>query len=151
MFVNHFLPVLALAPDADRYAGDPATDVFSLKEFREITFILQEGAGGTGTATITIEECDGFTPSEPDGAVAIPFRYQLSQADGTLGDLTDATAAGVTTGANKIVSITVHASALSDGFPFVRLQLTEVVNDPVDAGVVAILGEPRYNLVTAIQ
>lgn len=134
--------VRALAPDADRYNGDPATDVFNLENYGHITFLLDEGAGGTGTVKIEVEEC---TAADGTGATAIAYRYRVSSGD-TWGALTAVAAAGYTTvaGADKMVAIEIDAKELSDGSNFVRLQLTEVVDDPCDAAVLAILSEPRY-------
>ena len=55
--------VAALYPDADRYDSDPSTDIFDTRDYRHITFLLIEGAGGTGTCTITVGECDDTTPT----------------------------------------------------------------------------------------
>jgi len=138
---NHV--VIALQPDADRYNADPATDVFNMENYDHITFILMEGAGGTGTAVLTVEEC---TAADGTGATAIGFRYRLMSTIDTWGALTAVASTGYTTvaGANKLVAIEVDADELSDGSNFVRLQITESANDPVDAAVLAILGRPRY-------
>ena len=136
--------VMALEPNADRYDGTPTSDVIAMKHYRHVTFILQEGAGGTGTVKIEVEEC---TSSAAAGNTAIAFNYRVASSGDTFGALTAATSAGFTTtaGANKQVLIEIDAAELSDGSPFVRLQLTEVANDPCDAGIVAICSEPRYS------
>ena len=56
------------------------------------------------------------------------------------------TASGFTStaGANQLYIIEVNAEELDSDSPFVSLTLTESANDPVDAGVLAILGEARY-------
>ncbi len=139
------LPVNALAPDADLYAADPATDIINMVDYQYCDFYVHEGAGGTGTALITMEECDDVTPTN---STEILFRYRVAQTGDTFGDWTNttSTSAGYTTiaGANKIVQIQVDADQLADGFPYVRIVLTEVVDDPCDAGVLAILSGPRY-------
>lgn len=139
--LNH--PVYALMPDADRYNSDPATDVFNMENYDHITFILMEGAGGTGTVKIEVEEC---TTAAGANNTAIAFRYRLMSTTDTWGALTASASTGYTTvaGANKMVAIEVDASELSDGYNFVRLQLTEVADDPCDAAVIAILSQPRY-------
>ena len=142
-FTGKHLPVFALAPDADRYNTDPATDVLNLAGYGQVTFILQEGAGGTGTATLTVEECSAL---DGTGATAIPFRYRVAQTGDQFTAFSDALAAGYLTiaGANKMVAIEIDTRDLSEGFPFVRLQLTESVDSPVDAAVIAIAGEARF-------
>lgn len=138
---NHV--VIGLQPDADRYNGDPATDIFNMENYDHITFILMEGAGGTGTAVLTVEEC---TDAAGTGATAIAFRYRLMSTIDTWGALTAVAATGYTTvaGANKLIAIEVDAEELSDGSNFVRLQITESVDSPVDAGVLAVLSRARY-------
>ncbi len=137
------LPVPVLYPDADRYNGDPSTDVVSLKLFGHVTFLVVEGAGGTGTAAITAHACSDVAGSNPE---AIPFNYRIATSPPTFGARTTATAAGVTpaAGANKVTAIELDAAALPDTKPCVFLTLTEGVDSPVDAYVEAILSEPRY-------
>lgn len=143
IFTEKNLPVMALAPDADRYNTDPATDVVSLAKYEHATFILFEGAGGTGTVKIEVEEC---TAADGSGNTAIPFRYRLCETGDTWGALTAAAATGYTTvaGANKMVAVEIDGDELSEGSPWVRLQLTEVANDPCDAAVAVIMSGPRY-------
>ena len=135
-------PVTVLQPDADRYTATPATDVVNMTLYRRATFVLMEGAGGIGTVKIEVEEC---TDKAGTGATAIPFNVRVI-SDGDWGALTAVALAGYTTiaGANKTIAIEVDAADLSDGSPYVRLQLTEVVDSPVDAAIICILSEPRF-------
>ena len=132
-----------LAPNADLYAGDPATDIVTTKDFRHVTFALVEGAGGTGTVKIQVEECTDNTGA---GNTAIAFNYRVGTLVGVYGAITASALAGYTTvaGANKIILVEIDAAELSDGSPWVRLQLTEVANDPCDAEVFCILSNQRY-------
>ena len=141
--MQNLLPVFALAPDADRYNGDPASDVISMVDHANLNFLVMEGAGGTGTATLTVEACDDFVPTTQ---TAIPFKYRTAQTGDTFTAWAEATAAGITTvaGANKMIEIEVDNRDLPDGSPNARLQITEVVDSPVDAGVVAYLSGARY-------
>jgi len=138
---NSVLP--ALAPDADRYNGDPDTDIFSLENYSHITFVLSEGAGGTGTAKIVATASDDNAGSSTE---AIAAKYRTWDATNGWGDLTTLATTGYTTvaGANKIVVVEIDAQDLPAGKPFVYLDLTEVANDPCDAGILAILSGARY-------
>jgi hypothetical protein len=145
MFMQNNLVTCAKLPDADLYNSDPATDVYNMKNYDRITFILVEGAGGTGTAVLTVEEC---TSAAAAGATAIAYRYKTCADAGsadTWSAWTAIASTGYTTvaGANKMVAIEVRSNELSAGYPFIRLQLTEDANDPVDACVMAILSDPR--------
>jgi hypothetical protein len=146
----HVLP--ALAPDADRYNTDPATDIFSMANYREIVFVLYAGVGTTGTAVVTVEGSDDVSASN---VTAIAFRYKSMTTSDATGDWTAATSSGFTTaaGSDDIYQIHVRADELPADRPFVRLVLTEGVDAPQDAAVIAIAASPRYpqeNPVTAI-
>ena len=136
--------VNALIPVADRYDSDPATDVISMGNAKVCTFVVQTGVVTSGTAVITAEACDNTTPSN---ATAIPFRYKAfplagSASSAVEGDATNATAAGFTTTpdtTSQLYIIEVEDSDLVSDREYVRLQLTEGVNQPVTAGVTAFL------------
>lgn len=135
-----------LAPKADRFDTNPATDVLSMANGEMITFIVAHQGGTTGNAKIQLEACDNVTPSNSQ---AIPFRYRkLTTGDSdTIGNITEVAAAtGVTTvGAeDTIYECSVKAEELPAGYPFVRCKLTEVTNDPVNGVVIALLSGLRH-------
>lgn len=125
-------------PLADGYAGNPASDVVSLKNYSHANFFVHEGAGATGTATITVEECTAIGGT---GATAIAFKYRVNN-----GEWADATTSGFTTTAGADVSyeIAVAAEDLSSDSPFVRLQFTEVVDSPVAMHAWVVASGARY-------
>jgi hypothetical protein len=127
----------------DLFAGNPASDVISMANHDRITFFLAKGAGATGTATMTVESCDDAVPTT---TTAIPFKAWASTSGDALGDMQEVAATGLTTtaGADQLYAVEVCASALAEGDGFVRLKLTEVVNDPCGGAVVAILSGSRY-------
>lgn len=133
-----FLPFTSAEIGAceDMFDGDPAGDVIRFTEADEIIFLICKAAGATGTAAITVESCDDFTPST---ATAIAFKSRSMTTNGTWGALTERTSAGFTTtaGANQVYAIAVRAADLVDGHVGVRLKMTEVVNSPVDGFVAA--------------
>lgn len=136
--------VKGIDPVADAFAGTVNTDVYNMKNHHAIEFYIYKGVGATGTSTITVEACNNVTPSLQD---AIPFRYQEIASGDTHGAMTLATAAGFTTtaGSSGLIKIVVRAQALTLGYGFVRLNLVEVVNNPVLGGIMAALIEPRYD------
>lgn len=138
--------VKGLDPIADAFAGTVYTDVVSMREYKLAVITIYCGVGATGTSTLTVNACDDFVPTTES---AIPFVYQLIATGDTHGALTKATTAGFTTtaGSSKIIRIYVNASDLaSSGYPNFRLKAVEVVNDPVLAGVLIDLMEPRYDM-----
>ena len=137
-------PSALVAANEDIFAGDPATDVISMANYDSIMFLIAKNAGATGTATITVESCDNVTPTTP---TAIAFHYRATTSGNTVGAVTAATSAGfaTTAGADQIYAIEVSARDLYDEDQFVRMQCTEVADDPCDGAIICILGVPRNN------
>lgn len=142
-FIGYNHVAQALAPDADRYNGNPATDIFNTKDYDHVCFVVEEGAGGTGTVKIQVEACSDAAGT---GATAIAFNYRVMTTTDTWGSRVASASTGYTTvaGADKLVAVEIDAAELSADKPFVRLQLTEIVDSPCDAGVLAILTKGRY-------
>lgn len=132
-----------LAPAADRYNTNPATDVINMKYYDHVTFVLSEGAGGTGTVKIQVEKC---TSKAGAGNTAIASKYRVATYTGAYGALTTLASTGYTTtaGANKQVLVEVDAADLGPSYPYVRLQLTEVVDNACTGSVVAICWKASY-------
>lgn len=139
----HCCKTAEVAACEDLFAGNPASDVISLKNYDTVLFIITKNAGATGTATITVESCDDTTPTT---TTAVPFKYWTNVTGDTWSDMQEATAAGFTTtaGADQMYCIEIAASELSDDDVFVRLQCTEVVDAPVDGMIMALAGHARY-------
>lgn len=142
-FSQSNLFLAGIHPNADLYNGDPASQVVLMSMYERATFILNEGAGGAGTATLTIEAVDNVAGDNP---VAIPFRYKLNTVGDTWTDWLAATAAGYLTiaGANKKVLIEVRDAELPDGKSGSRLKLAEAANFPVVGGVDIIMGKAKH-------
>lgn len=145
--------VLAMPFIADSYTGGRSGQVISMKGCDHITFMIEEGAGGTGTATITVDACDDFVPTNP---TAMAFRYKVMQtASGgdTWSTYTWATASGYATvaGANKQIAIDIDAAELETmanangrAFPNIRLSFAAGTAGACVGGAVAILSRTRY-------
>lgn len=140
-----------LPPVADYGAAGVSSDVIDMSGHNKAIFVIQKGAGATGTGVLTIEACDDTTPSN---TTAVPYRYRETTAADVLGTLTEAAAAGytVTAGANILVVVEVDAVEVRKAgatFEFVRLTMTESTDSPVLAGILVILAEPRYSEIDA--
>lgn len=137
----HFIK--GLDPVADALSGTVRSDVVSMKGCDKTYFIVHKGVGTTGTSTITVNACDNFTPSNRS---AIPFRYRAITTGDTEGAVTQATSAGfdLTAGSSQLYVIEVDARDLPAGYPNVELTATEVVNDPVLAGIMVMQTELKY-------
>lgn len=138
--------IIALAPDADRYNGNPATDRVKVPGAGKLQFLISEGAGGTGTATIT---ANAYAANSGGSGTTLAFRYKTATTPGELDDSggwSTATTSGVTpaAGANKQTLVEFRFDEVTEGKPYVALTLTESVNDPCDAGVIAIVKGGDY-------
>lgn len=142
--------VKGLDPIADAFVttGGTAgvTDVISMKEHKMCTFLIYCGVatGGTADGVVTVHACSTAAAA---ATTAIGFRYQTITTGDTPSAFTTASVTGfaMTPGSSQIYAIYVNASDLaSTGYEFVRLTVTQDTNDPVVAGILAILTEPRY-------
>ena len=137
---GHF--VLALAP-RDINGAIRNSDVFSMGKYAHASIIVMLGVTGAAT-TITVEECDNFVP---DNTTAIAFASYAEEtaAGDTLGTKTATSSSGITGSTNDGVFyvIEVDAAELSDGFPNLRV----VLSDPSGATLAAVavfLSGARY-------
>ena len=149
LFDHHV--VNGLYPKADAFATSGQTDFINLKNYRRLTFFIHTGDATAGTAdgVVTVQAADNAAGDNP---VDIPFKYRKCLSSTTVdtwGALTDAAAAGFAMDAadNALYAIEVLASdveAAQPGKPFVALTVTEDTDDPIVAGILAILSGPRY-------
>lgn len=124
--------------------GSGATsDVWSMGDYGHCSIIV--GLGVTGAATtVTVEECDDFTPTN---STAIAFSYYAEATAGgdTLGARTAATTSGFAAGTADGIFyvIEIDASQLSDGFPCLRVALSDPSAATL-AAVTVVLSGSRY-------
>lgn len=150
IFDHHI--VNGLVPKADRFDTAATTDWISLANHGRITFVIHTGnaTGGTANGTVTVNASSVAAGSSP---TALAFKYRKCDSSTTVdtwGALTDATSSGfsMTAGDDRIYVVELLADdveAAAAGKKFVALTVTESSNDPIDAGVLVILSEPRYD------
>ena len=133
--------VLATAP-VDVNSG-VNSDVWSMANHSHCTIIVQFGVTG-GASTITVEECDNFTPSNTT-AIAFASYAEETAAGDTLAARVATTTSGITGSTNDGVFyvIEIDASQLTDGRPNLRV----VFSDPSGAtfaSVLVLLSGSRY-------
>lgn len=149
--------VNGLYPVADAFATSMTTDYISLKDYRKVSFLVHQGVatGGTANGVITVLAA---SDAGGTGAGAVAFKYRTCASSTTVdtwGALTDAASTGVamTAGSNRMYLVEVTADqveGVDPGNPFVALKVTEDTNDPVVAGVIAILSDPRHGTGTPV-
>ncbi len=121
-------------PAIDINGGTSDSDVWSMAKHAHCTICVTRGVAAA--STLTVLECDNFTPSN---STAIAFNYYAETTDGgdTLGARTAATSAGISLSANDntMYIIEIDAAELSAGRPNLRVHST----DPSAATVFSVL------------
>ena len=114
----------AVAP-IDINGSGATSDVWSMRRYQHASIIVSLGVVGAAT-TVTVFECDDFVPTN---ATAIAFSYYAEVTAG--GDVLEAraaaTAAGFASSTNNGIFyvIEVDASQLSDGYPCMKVALSD--------------------------
>jgi len=135
--------VQGIVPVADAFNGTVATDIIEMQG-EGILFTRFDGAGATGTSTVTIVACDDTTPNNTH---AVAFKYRIQTTSDVWGDWTEATAAGFTTtaGANQLYQMWAAAEELGHiGYKYVKAVFLEVVSNAVTGCVLAQVFGGRY-------
>jgi hypothetical protein len=132
-----------LYPVADALASTVTSDVVNAGLYGKVAFLVWRGVGTTGTQTLTVQASAANDGSSP---TAIPFRYRRMSSGDTMGAATAAAAAGFTTaaGGSDLYLVEVDPADTPDGKPWVHLKSVEVVDAAVLAGILILLGDPRY-------
>jgi len=146
---RHWIP--GIYPAADFMAGTVRTDVMKCQSAQGAEFIIFRGdaTAGTETGTVTVQACDDVTPTT---TAAVPFWYRTSTTPDTWSAWTHVANTGftMTAGDNQLYEVYVEGSELAaNGYAYVRLQIVEVVNDPVVGAVLMSIVGPRYQPVPA--
>lgn len=149
MFDHHV--VSGLYPVADAFDTSMTTDFISLANHGKITFLVHTGnaTGNTANGTVTLL---ASAVAAGSSTTALAFKYRVcasSTSVDTWGALTDATSSGfsMTAGDNYLYAVEVTADSVeaqAAGKYFVALKVTESSNDPIVAGVLGVLSDPRY-------
>ena len=133
-------------------AMNTSSDVVSVENYNQLSFLIVKGAGAVGTATITVEACDNNTPSNQ---AKIPFKYrrQISPTDiwGAVTERSAAESFATVAHADDMYEIIVDPADVSNAvvngarnYHWVRLSVVQVVATAATYGVVAILLSARY-------
>jgi hypothetical protein len=125
--------------------GGAVGDRFHMKKHRKASIIIAIGASAAAFTKILVNECDAASAGNSN-AIAFNVYKEETAAGDTLGARTAVAAAGLTPSANDNIFyvIDLDARELTDGFPFVEVQLTNASGNSVLASVVAVLTGARY-------
>lgn len=133
----------ALAPSADLWTGTKESDRFNLGRGRNLTFLVDESTGTTGTTVLTVQT---YIAATGGSATAVAFRYRIGTVEGVFGDWIEAAATGFTTtaGGDQLILIEINAEELPDGNKFASLKGVEGVDAATLGSVIGILSDLRH-------
>ena len=134
--------VLAVAP-IDINGGVTNSDVWSMANHAHVTITVMLGVTGAA-ATVTVEECDDFVPTNTTAIAYASYAEETAGGD-TLAARVATGAAGLTTSTNDGVwyRFEIDASQLTDGRPNLRVVISDP-SSPTLAAVFVDLSGPRY-------
>lgn len=146
---THIVPVLA---PIDTAASTVNTDVVGFKEYEEIEFLISFGVITGDAVVCSLVESTNTTASGTD----VAGLYRLSSAVGTdsMGAVTTLTTSGVSVTASddgKTVLITVDPATLTDGYPYVFVEIDPGSSMSVCLVSAVALLKPRYPKATQIS
>lgn len=120
--------------------GGVSADRFHLKNNSHASIIVAVGASAAAFTKIVVKEADAAAAGNTS-AIAFDYHAEETSAGDTLSVKQSAEAAGVTPSANDNIFyvIELDAAELSDGFPWVEVELTNASGNSVLASVVAVL------------
>lgn len=135
--------VVNILPPID-ITGGVVSDVFSLKNHAHATIIVQIGVSAAAFTALFVEKCDDFVPTTHTDIAFAVYKEETDSGD-TLGSRVAVAATGLVPSANNNIMyvIEIDAAELGDGYPNLRLEITNGVNSVI-ASAVAILSGARY-------
>ncbi len=135
--------VVNILPPVDITGGVTTSVVFSLEDYGHADIIITMGVTGAAS-TVTVEECDNFTPTTHTEIAFDVYKEETAAGD-TLGAKVACTVAGFATSLNNSIMyvIPIDDTQLTEGYPNVRISLSNPGVSTL-ASAVAILSGARY-------
>jgi hypothetical protein len=135
--------VINLLPPIDINGGIVTTEVFSMRDHAHVSIVIQQGVVAA-SSTVTVEECDNFTPTTHPAIVFNYWAETVALGD-TLAAKAAATVAGIALPTNNTTFyvIEIDAAQLSDGYPNLRLSFSNPGGSAI-VSAIAILSGSRY-------
>ncbi|MCX7903038.1 MAG: hypothetical protein N2486_00860 [Caloramator sp.] len=125
------------------FSSPISTSEIELKNYGEVTFLIESGEGLDGTSTVTIQGRNG----EDGVPFNVPFLFAEKNGEFTeVEESGKAITIGGTSGAVKFYRVKVTDTLLaSKEVDRIKLNLTEVEGSTVVGAIYAILDKPRYS------
>jgi len=146
-FIGKHQVLAGIYPDSTLWnTGSPNySPAINMGKYSHATFVVIQGTGAAGSATITIETCTTAAGASP---TAIAATYRLCTTADVWGAVTTLPVGGVVFGAasNQMLVIEVDAVDLQvqPTKPYLRLKAAVSDATAVDAGCIIILSEAAY-------
>jgi hypothetical protein len=142
---EHMVIHLSTAAMRDRLQGNWASDVINMQDWRDIIFIIDQ-CSGVGQGEVSCQSCDDVTPTTTSGISDLRYRYSTTP-DTWSAWAAVSTSSGFLTGItpDKTYEVHVKSDALSGTNKYIRLNIDQVTDSPVDIDMIAILFNGRYH------
>ena len=137
-------PVHALP--AQDVNGGASSDRFKMNHHGHVSILVGIGASGAAPTKILVNECDAAAAGNSN-AIGFDYFEETTAGGDTLSEKKSASAAGITPTANDnaFYVIEIDASALTDGFEWLEVEITNASGNSVLASVFAVLSGARYS------
>jgi hypothetical protein len=121
--------------------GGVTSDVFSMKGYGHVDIVLQVGVSADAFTKIIVEECDDFVPTTHTDRAFNVYKCETDSGD-VLGAKTAVAATGLTPSANNNIFyvISIDAAELTEGYPNLRLELTNGANSVIASAMAYLSG-----------
>ncbi len=135
--------VVNILPPVDANGG-VNSDVFDMKNYGHVSIIIQVGVSAGTAPTVTVTQCDDFTPSNEAAITFDCYKEETALGD-QLGAKVAETTSGFVISTNNTIFyvIEIDAQQLSDGFGKLRVKFTNTSASTI-VSAVAILSGARY-------
>lgn len=132
--------IVNILPPVDLNGSAKSSDVFSMKDCSHATIIIQMGDTGAAS-TVTVEECDNFTPTTHT-EIAFSVYKEETDAGDTLGARTAVANTGFASSTNNNIFyvIEIDAEDLTPGYENLRISFTDPTVSTIASAVAILTG-----------
>lgn len=143
---DHKIIHLSTKAMRDLLQGGYASDVIDMRDWQDCIFVINQ-TSGVGQGEVSIQRCDDVTPTSTAGAPS--WRWRKSTAPDAWNAWTQVTSSsGFLTGItpDKVFECHIRGDEVggTSGWQYVRLNIDQVTDSPVDIDIIAICFNGRY-------
>ena len=144
---DHKIIHLSTKAMRDLLQGNYASDVISMQDWQDCIFVINQ-TSGVGNGEVSVQRCDDIVPTTTAGAPTWRWRKSTSpdvwnawtQVASSSGFLTKITP-------DEMYEIHIRGDEVggASGWEYMRLNIDQVTDSPVDIDIIAIMFNGRYS------